>query len=119
MFLWNNDHIRNLIIENRRVILPIVLPALERNTLVHWNQAVQSLSMNVKKVFADADQAFFDKCFEEFKENENKESETQKKRESSWKRLEEVAISEAVLVSSFVSSVTISASSTPFTAAGN
>ncbi|KAL1812918.1 hypothetical protein ACET3Z_022983 [Daucus carota] len=32
LFLWNNDHIRSMITQNRKVILPIIFPALENNT---------------------------------------------------------------------------------------
>ncbi|KAK2982121.1 hypothetical protein RJ640_026083 [Escallonia rubra] len=115
LFLWNNDHIRNLITQNRKVILPIIFPALEKNTRSHWNQAVQSLTLNVRKIFSDADQALFDECLATFLEDENKEKETWEKRESTWKRLEEVAASkiisnEAVLISRFASSVSIAAS---------
>ena len=115
LFLWNNDHIRNLIIQNRQVILPIILPALERNTRSHWNQAVQSLTLNVRKMFLDADQVLFDECFDRFQEDEVKDRETREKRESTWKRLEDVAVSnavsnEAILVSRFASSAAISTS---------
>ncbi|GKC76510.1 serine/threonine protein phosphatase 2A 57 kDa regulatory subunit B' theta isoform-like protein, partial [Tanacetum coccineum] len=55
LFLWNNDHIENLIKQNRKVILPIIFPSLERNTKTHWNQAVRSLTLNVRKIFSDAD----------------------------------------------------------------
>lgn len=124
MFLWNNDHIRNLIIQNRQVILPIVLPALERNSRSHWNQAVQSLTLNVRKIFLDADQALFDECSERFQGDEVKDRETQEKRESTWKRLEDLAASnavsnEAVLVSKFVSSVAITTSPKARTSAGS
>jgi serine/threonine-protein phosphatase 2A regulatory subunit B' len=96
LFLWNNDHIRNLIIQNRNVILPILFPAMEKNTRGHWNQAVQSLTLNVRKTFCDADQALFEDCLAEFQENEIKEKESLEKRELTWKRLEEVAASKAV-----------------------
>ncbi|KAF5741417.1 Phosphatase 2A regulatory B subunit family protein GAMMA [Tripterygium wilfordii] len=106
LFLWNNDHIRNLITQNRKVILPIVFPALERNTRSHWNQAVQSLTLNVRKIFLDADQALFDECLVRYQEDEAQENGRQEKRESIWKRLEDVAArnavsNEAVLVSRF------------------
>lgn len=116
LFLWNNDHIGNLITQNRKVILPIIFPALERNTRSHWNQAVQSLTLNVRKIFSDADQELFDECLETFQEDEIKEKEAQQKRESIWKRLEDVAASkavvsnEAVLVSKFASSVALATS---------
>ncbi|OMO84775.1 Protein phosphatase 2A, regulatory B subunit, B56 [Corchorus olitorius] len=119
LFLWNNDHIRNLITQNRKVILPIIFPALERNTRGHWNQAVQSLTLNVKKIFSDADQPLFEECLARFQEDEAKEKETQQKRELVWKRLEDVAAStavssnEAVLVSRFVSSIALATSTSP------
>lgn len=124
LFLWNNDHLRNLIIQNRQVILPMVLPALERNTRNHWNQAVQSLTLNVRKIFSDADQALFDEYLERFQEDEVKDRETQERRESTWKRLEDVAASkavsnEAVLVLKFASSVAITTSPKARTSAGS
>ncbi|XP_022728298.1 serine/threonine protein phosphatase 2A 59 kDa regulatory subunit B' zeta isoform-like isoform X2 [Durio zibethinus] len=124
LFLWNNDHIRNLIIQNRKLILPIIFPALERNTSGHWNQAVQSLTLNVRKIFSDADQSLFDECLVRFKENEMKEKEIQEKRELTWKQLEDVAAStavsnKAVLVSRFVSSTAIASSTSPKATAGS
>ncbi|XP_050247944.1 serine/threonine protein phosphatase 2A 59 kDa regulatory subunit B' gamma isoform-like [Quercus robur] len=124
LFLWNNDHIRNLITQNCKVVLPIIFPALERNTRGHWNQAVQSLTLNVRKIFSDADQTLFDECLVKFKEDEVKERETQEKRESTWKRLEDVAAAkavsnEAVLVSRFVSSVAIATSTKPLATGSN
>lgn len=123
LFLWNNDHIRNLITQNRRVILPIIFPALERNTRGHWNQAVQSLTLNVRKIFSDADQELFDECLVKFEEDEVKQMETREKRELTWKRLEDLATSkavsnEAVLVSSSVSSIVIATGTSPRTTAG-
>ncbi|XP_071738711.1 serine/threonine protein phosphatase 2A 59 kDa regulatory subunit B' eta isoform-like [Rutidosis leptorrhynchoides] len=91
LFLWNNDHIDNLIKQNRKVILPIILPALENNTKSHWNQAVRSLTLNVRKIFSDADPDLFQECLLKFQEEESKKEETKSKREAVWKRLEEVA----------------------------
>ncbi|GFP79583.1 serine/threonine protein phosphatase 2a 59 kDa regulatory subunit b' gamma isoform [Phtheirospermum japonicum] len=112
LFLWNNDHIRNLIILNQKVILPIILPSLEKNARGHWNQAVQSLTLNVRKVFSDADPSFFDECLAKFQNEEIKEKEMLERRESIWKRLEDTTDvrNEAVLVSIFPSSVAIATS---------
>lgn len=115
LFLWNNDHIRELIMQNRKVILPIIFPALERNTRRHWNQAVQSLTLNVRKIFLDTDQALVSECLVRFEEDEAKEKENHERREAMWKQLEDVAASnavsnEAVLVSRFGSSIAIATS---------
>ncbi|PWA94349.1 protein phosphatase 2A, regulatory B subunit, B56, Armadillo-type fold protein [Artemisia annua] len=91
LFLWNNDHIENLIRQNREVILPIIYPALERNTKTHWNQAVHSLTFNVRKIFSDADPQLFEECSKKFKEDELRKDEIRTKREAIWKRLEDVA----------------------------
>ncbi|XP_042501907.1 serine/threonine protein phosphatase 2A 57 kDa regulatory subunit B' theta isoform-like isoform X1 [Macadamia integrifolia] len=95
LFLWNNDHIENLIKQNCQVILPIIFPALDRNARSHWNQAVQSLTLNVRKIFSDLDPEVFEKCSVKFQEDEAKEKEIKAKREATWKRLEEIAASKA------------------------
>lgn len=124
LFLWNNDHIRNLITQNRKVILPIIFPALEKNTRGHWNQAVQGLTLNVRKLFLDADQELFEECLHKLQEDEAKEREVQEKREKMWKRLEDVAASkarvsnEAVLVSRIVSSVSLASKTSTRAAVG-
>ncbi|GMJ08210.1 hypothetical protein like AT3G26020 [Hibiscus trionum] len=91
LFFWNNDYIENLIIQNRKVILPIIFPALEKNARNHWNQAVHSLTLNVRKIFYDLDPDLFKECLLKFQENESKEDETKAKHQNTWKRLEELA----------------------------
>lgn len=97
--------------------MPIVFPALERNTRGHWNQAVQSLTLNVRKVFCDIDQVLFDECLAKFQVEEENKTEVKAKRERTWKQLEDLATSktvvtnEAVLVPRFVSSVNLANSS--------
>ena len=51
LYLWYNDHIESLIRQNRRVILRIIFHALEKNGHSHWNQVVQSFTLNVRKIF--------------------------------------------------------------------
>ncbi|OIV90127.1 hypothetical protein TanjilG_01581 [Lupinus angustifolius] len=104
LFLWNSDHIQTLIKQNHKIILPIVLPALEENARNHWNQAVQSLTMNVRKIFSDTDPAFYEECMQKFQEDEARAKDLKSKREAMWKRLEEMAAmratsNEPVLVS--------------------
>ena len=91
LYLWNNDHIENLIRQNRSVLLPIIFPSLEKNGRNHWNQVVQSLTLNVRKIFSDADPGLFEECMRQFEEDEAKMEETQKKHEAAWKHLEDIA----------------------------
>lgn len=95
LFLWSNDHVENLIKQNRKVILPIIFPALERNTRGHWNQAVRSLTLNVRKIFSDQDPELFEECLQKFQENEGKEEEIHLKHEATWKSLQEIAASKS------------------------
>lgn len=95
LYLWNNDHIENLIRQNRSVILPIVFPALERNCRHHWNQVVQSLTLNVRKIFSDVDPELFEECLQKFQEDEEKAEDMKKKHEATWKQLEDIAATKA------------------------
>ncbi|XP_021292739.1 serine/threonine protein phosphatase 2A 57 kDa regulatory subunit B' theta isoform-like [Herrania umbratica] len=111
LYLWSNDHIENLIRQNRRVILPIIFPALEKNGHNHWNQVVQGLTHNVRKIFSDIDPELFEECLNKFREDEEKLGEIKTKHEATWKRLEDIAVSntangEAVLVPHIVASRT-------------
>jgi serine/threonine-protein phosphatase 2A regulatory subunit B' len=38
LYLWNNDYIVGLMTDNVKVILPIMFPALYRNSKTHWNR---------------------------------------------------------------------------------
>ena len=95
LYLWNNDHIENLIKQNHKVILPIIFPALEKNGCNHWNQVVQSLTINVHKIFfvSDVDPELFEECLHQFLDDEAKVEEIKTKQEAIWKRLEEIAAS--------------------------
>ncbi|XP_065873841.1 serine/threonine protein phosphatase 2A 57 kDa regulatory subunit B' theta isoform-like [Euphorbia lathyris] len=113
LYLWNNDHIENLIKQNRKVILPIIFPALEKNGRNHWNPVVQSLTVNVRKVFADNDPELFEECSRQFEEDETKAEDIKSKHDMTWKRLEEIAAtkatsSEAVLLPHTAPAVTSS-----------
>ncbi|KAL3644459.1 hypothetical protein CASFOL_009639 [Castilleja foliolosa] len=105
LFLWNNDHIDNLIMQNSKVILPIIFPALERNARHHWSQVIHSLTINVRKIFNEADPDLFEACQIKFRDDESKANEIKEKREATWKLLEEAAVKnaasnyEAILVS--------------------
>lgn len=91
LFLWNNDQIVNLIAHNRQVILPIIFPALEKNARNHWNQAVLNLTLNVRKMFSEMDDALFVACHDHFKEEEAKQSIAAAKQKEAWERLENAA----------------------------
>lgn len=91
LFLWNNDHIVNLIAHNRQVILPIIFPALEKNSRDHWSQAVLNLTHNVRKMFVEMDEKLYMTCHSQFKEEEAMLNKVAEKRKEAWKQLEHAA----------------------------
>ncbi|KAK6929151.1 Protein phosphatase 2A, regulatory B subunit, B56 [Dillenia turbinata] len=91
LFLWNNEHIVSLIAQNRGVILPIIYDALENNVHGHWNQAVNGLTANVRRMFEEMDSELFEQCEKQYTIRQTKVKELVKKRESQWKRIESVA----------------------------
>ncbi|CAI5996691.1 unnamed protein product [Closterium sp. NIES-64] len=91
LFLWNNDYIVSLVAQNRAAVLPLIFGALERNARSHWNQAVNGLTINVRKMFLEMDQALYEDCQRQFLEEEAQERDVQAGREHAWRRLEEEA----------------------------
>ena len=91
LFLWNNDHIRTLISQNRSVILPIIFEALEKNIQSHWNQAVHGLTVNVRKMLLEMDVQLFEECQRQYAEEEAKVREIEDRRELTWQRLDAAA----------------------------
>lgn len=50
LYYWNNEYIMSLIGDNATTILPIMFPALYKNTKSHWNKYVILLIfLNIKK----------------------------------------------------------------------
>ncbi|KAM0847680.1 hypothetical protein ACQ4PT_054843 [Festuca glaucescens] len=88
LYLWNNEHLFNLISRNHQVILPIIYPALERNARLHWNQSVLNVTMNVRKMFFDMDQKLLLACQKKFQEEEEKQAESEERRRLIWEHLE-------------------------------
>ncbi|KAK9274409.1 hypothetical protein L1049_019223 [Liquidambar formosana] len=91
LFLWNNDHVVDLIAHNRQVILPILFPALERNAQSHWNQAVLNLTLNVRKIFSEMDDVLFLSCHAQFREDQSNLILAAEKRKEAWEHLENAA----------------------------
>lgn len=91
LFLWNNDQIVNLIAHNRQVILPILLPVLEKNAQSHWNQAVLNLTLNVRKMFSEMDDVLFMSCHAQYREQVGNLSLVAQRRKEAWEQLENAA----------------------------
>ena len=56
-----------------------------------FSQAVNGLTMNVRKMFMDMDQELFEECQRQFQEDESNAAEIEAQRVRTWNRLEEAA----------------------------
>nr|GLL23246.1 serine/threonine protein phosphatase 2A 57 kDa regulatory subunit B' beta isoform-like [Ipomoea trifida] len=91
LFLWNNEHIVELIALHRHVILPIIFQPLERNMQDHWNQAVHGLTSNVQRMFQEMDTELFEECQRKYEEQEASAADVEEQRKKAWKRIESAA----------------------------
>lgn len=51
LYYWNNEYIMSLISDNAAKILPIMFPALYRNSKTHWNKWVNTLACHCFSVW--------------------------------------------------------------------
>lgn len=91
LYYWNNDYIMSLITENSSVILPIMFPALYKNSKTHWNKTIHGLIYNAIKLFMEMSHKLFDECNDKFKNERQLEDEQYAKREEVWQQIEELA----------------------------
>ena len=91
LYYWNNEYIMSLISDNAAVILPIMFPALYKNSKSHWNKTIHGLIYNALKLFMEMNQKLFDECTQQYKMEQKKEKERAKNRVDAWCRLESMA----------------------------
>jgi len=91
LYYWNNEYIMSLITDNAATILPIMFPALYKNSKNHWNKTIHGLIYNALKLFMDMNQKLFDDCTQKFKAEMKKEKEKEKERLDAWKKVEDKA----------------------------
>ncbi|KAK2709558.1 serine/threonine-protein phosphatase 2A 56 kDa regulatory subunit gamma isoform-like [Artemia franciscana] len=88
LYYWNNEYIMSLISDNVTVILPIMFPALYKNSKSHWNKTIHGLIYNALKLFMEMNQKLFDDCTQQYKLDRQKEKEKFKEKEEVWCRIE-------------------------------
>ncbi|KAJ8250582.1 hypothetical protein COCON_G00225040 [Conger conger] len=91
LYYWNNEYIMSLISDNAARILPIMFPALYKNSKSHWNKTIHGLIYNALKLFMEMNQKLFDDCTQQYKAEKQKEKYKLKEREEIWHKIEELA----------------------------
>ncbi|XP_055332200.1 serine/threonine-protein phosphatase 2A 56 kDa regulatory subunit gamma isoform-like isoform X2 [Paramacrobiotus metropolitanus] len=87
LYYWNNDYILNLMRDNAQVLLPLVFPALYRNSKTHWNKTIHGLIYNALKLFMEMNQKLFDDCFKQYKIAKAMERERMRERKVAWTKI--------------------------------
>lgn len=90
LFLWNNEHLVELIANNRNVILPIIFESLEKNKQTHWNPAIHGLTGNVQRMFLEMDADLYEECQRQLEEKEARADKLEEERQLMWKKLEDI-----------------------------
>merc|ERR1711920_68836 len=90
LFLWNNDYVVQLINRNRHELFPIIVAALYKNSMHHWNSAVHGLTFNVLKLLMEADPQLFDECSAKHRATEQEEEQKEAQRKQKWSVLQEM-----------------------------
>ncbi|XP_063696736.1 serine/threonine-protein phosphatase 2A 56 kDa regulatory subunit gamma isoform-like [Culicoides brevitarsis] len=96
LYYWNNDYIMSLMSENSQTIIPIMFPALYRNSKTHWNKTIHGLIYNAMKLFMEMNQKLFDECNRNFTAEKATEHEKLTEREQLWRQVEDLARSNPV-----------------------
>ncbi|XP_032584042.2 LOW QUALITY PROTEIN: serine/threonine-protein phosphatase 2A 56 kDa regulatory subunit gamma isoform [Drosophila mojavensis] len=91
LYYWNNEYIMSLIADNSQTILPIMFPALNRNSKTHWNKTIHGLIYNALKLFMEMNQRLFDECSKNYKQEKQLEREKLTQREELWQQVENLA----------------------------
>lgn len=88
LYYWNNEYIMSLISDNAGHLLPIMFPALYKNTKSHWNKTIHGLVYNALKLFMEMNQKLFDECTQQYNNERHRERARMQVREEFWQRLE-------------------------------
>ncbi|KAG6480784.1 hypothetical protein ZIOFF_057370 [Zingiber officinale] len=99
LFLLNNDHVISLASRNRQTIMPLLLPALERNIRSHWNLPVLNLTRNVKKMLCEMDGELYLACENNYEQEELEQKTAEEQRRRTWERLETTAVFQPLTIS--------------------
>ncbi|KHJ91587.1 protein phosphatase 2A regulatory B subunit [Oesophagostomum dentatum] len=91
LYYWNNEYVMSLIGENASVILPIMFPALYKNSKTHWNKTIHGLIYNALKLLMEINQKLFDECSQNYAKERSMEKTRQEEKERKWALIEETA----------------------------
>ncbi|KRY69128.1 Serine/threonine-protein phosphatase 2A 56 kDa regulatory subunit delta isoform [Trichinella pseudospiralis] len=93
LYYWNNEYVMSLISDNISEILPIMFPALYKNSKSHWNKTIHGLIYNALKLLMEMNQRLFDECTQSYKKVKEAEKRKMLETQELWKSVEKLALS--------------------------
>ncbi|KAK0428717.1 hypothetical protein QR680_010968 [Steinernema hermaphroditum] len=87
LYFWSNDYIMAMVDNNVEVILPIMFPALYKNSK-HWNKTIHALIHHALKSFMEVNQCLFDECDQYFAKEREREQGDLESKTKTWRLLE-------------------------------
>ncbi|XP_077530856.1 serine/threonine-protein phosphatase 2A 56 kDa regulatory subunit gamma isoform-like isoform X2 [Haemaphysalis longicornis] len=91
LYYWNNEYVMSLVSDNAAALLPIVFPALYRNSRAHWNKTIYGLVYNALKLLMEMNQKLFDDCVQNYRQERHIEKLRMRERQDAWSRIESLA----------------------------
>ena len=91
LYFWNNDYLMSLVNDNAAELVPIVFPALYKNSKSHWNRSIHGLIYNALKVLSEMNSTLFDECSSKYKSEVTKDKRLAAERTTKWSQLTALA----------------------------
>ncbi|TKR61103.1 hypothetical protein L596_028258 [Steinernema carpocapsae] len=88
LYFWNNEYIMSMMNNHVDVVLPIMFPALYRNSKSHWNKTIHGLIYNALKLFMEMNQRLFDQCNQAYIREREKDQQLLADKKRNWQNLE-------------------------------
>lgn len=88
LLFMNNDCIMGLLSQFRVDLVPILVPALEENANRHWNPSVHTLTISVRKLVQDLDEELYERYFNLYLQDLDKQGNENEERSKTWESLE-------------------------------
>jgi serine/threonine-protein phosphatase 2A regulatory subunit B' len=76
-----------MITDNKQVVFPIIMRGLLKNSKSHWNQSVQTITLNVMKSLMEIDSALFEQLSEKIQKEETNMEKQEQAAKSQWDML--------------------------------
>uniref|UniRef100_A0A6A7G7N0 Serine/threonine protein phosphatase 2A regulatory subunit n=1 Tax=Hirondellea gigas TaxID=1518452 RepID=A0A6A7G7N0_9CRUS len=91
LFFWNNEYLASMTSDHAAIVLPLLYPALHRNSKTHWNSTVHSLTFNIIKMFMELNDELFQECRQAYEAKELSEESESEKHSANWETIVNMA----------------------------